>query len=92
VELRGFELWTPELALGIFSRAVEAVPRLSVAAARPLRPQDGDNPDNSSPRPSVQRGFELESGFRLRIYSEFGMARPIAEKFMEGGRLLGLPD
>ena len=42
--------------------------------------------------PSVQRGFELEPGFRLRIFSEFGMARPIAEKFVEGGRLLRLPE
>jgi adenylate cyclase len=42
--------------------------------------------------PSVKRGFELEPGFRLRIFSEFGMARPIAEKFVEGGRLLRLPE
>ena len=42
--------------------------------------------------PSVQRGLELEPGFRLRIFSEFGMARAIAEKFVEGGRLLGLPE
>ena len=42
--------------------------------------------------PSVRRGFELEPGFRLRIFSEFGMARPIAEKFVEGGRILGLPE
>ena len=42
--------------------------------------------------PLVKRGFELEPGFRLRIFSEFGMARPIAEKFVEGGRLLGLPE
>jgi adenylate cyclase len=42
--------------------------------------------------PSVQRGLELQPDFRLRIFSEFGMARPIAEKFVEGGRLLGLPE
>jgi tetratricopeptide (TPR) repeat protein len=41
---------------------------------------------------SVQRGLELELGFRLRVFSEFGMARPLAEKFIEGGRLLGLPE
>jgi adenylate cyclase len=41
---------------------------------------------------SVQRGFELEPGFRIRIFSEFGMARPLAEKFAEGARLLGLPE
>jgi hypothetical protein len=42
--------------------------------------------------PSVQRGFELEPGFRLRIFSEFGMAQAAAEKFVAGGRLLGLPE
>ena len=42
--------------------------------------------------PLVKLGFELEPGFRLRIFSEFGMARPMAEKFVEGGRLLGLPE
>ncbi len=42
--------------------------------------------------PLVQRGLTLEPGFRLRVFSEFGMARPIAEKFVEGGRLLGLPE
>ncbi len=41
---------------------------------------------------SVQRGLELEPGFRVRVFSEFGMARPIAEKFAEGARLLGLPE
>ena len=38
------------------------------------------------------RRFELEHGFRLRIFSEFSVARPIAEKFVEGGRLLALPE
>jgi adenylate cyclase len=42
--------------------------------------------------PSVQRGLELQPDFRLRIFSEFGMAGPIAEKFVEGGRLLRLPE
>lgn len=42
--------------------------------------------------PLVKLGFELEPGFRLRIFSEFGMAPPMAEKFVEGGRLLGLPE
>ena len=40
----------------------------------------------------AQRGLELEPGFRIRIFSEFGMARAIAEKFAEGARLLGLPE
>jgi hypothetical protein len=43
-------------------------------------------------RHRVQRGFELEPGFRLRIFSEFGMAQAVAEKFVAGGRLLGLPE
>ena len=42
--------------------------------------------------PSVLRGLELQPNFRLRIFSEFGVARPIAEEFVEGGRLLGLPE
>ena len=40
----------------------------------------------------VQRGLELEPGFRIRIFSEFGMASPLAEKFAKGARLLGLPE
>jgi adenylate cyclase len=40
----------------------------------------------------VERGLELEPGFRIRIFSEFGMARPVAEIFAEGARLLGLPE
>ncbi len=46
----------------------------------------------SDAAPSVRRGLALEPGFRLRVFSEFGMARRIAEKFAEGGRLLGLPE
>jgi TolB-like protein/class 3 adenylate cyclase len=40
----------------------------------------------------VRRGLELERGFRIRVFSEFGMARRVAEKFAEGARLLGLPE
>jgi len=40
----------------------------------------------------IQRGLELEPGFRIQIFSEFGMARTIADKFVEGARLLGLPE
>ena len=40
----------------------------------------------------VQRGLALEPGFRIRIFSEFGMARVIAEKLAEGARMLGLPE
>jgi hypothetical protein len=41
---------------------------------------------------SVRRGLELEPGFRIRVFFEFGMARPLAEKFVEGARVLGLPE
>jgi adenylate cyclase len=41
---------------------------------------------------SVQRGLELEPRFRIRVFSEYGMAPPLAEKFMQGARLLGLPE
>jgi adenylate cyclase len=42
--------------------------------------------------PSVRRGLDLEPGFRIRIFSEFGMAPALAERFAEGARLLGLPE
>jgi hypothetical protein len=58
------------------------------AAVAPWR-RDGDP---AAAAPSVQRGFELESGFRLRIFSEFGVAQAVAEKFVAGGRLLELPE
>jgi tetratricopeptide (TPR) repeat protein len=40
--------------------------------------------------PSVRRGLELEPGFRIKIFSEFGMAPRLAETFSRGARLLGL--
>jgi TolB-like protein/class 3 adenylate cyclase len=40
----------------------------------------------------IRRGLELEPGFRIRIFSEFGMTQPLAEKFIKGARLLGLPE
>jgi hypothetical protein len=40
----------------------------------------------------VQCGLGREPGFRIRVFSEFTMARPIAEKFSEGAPLLGLPE
>jgi hypothetical protein len=58
------------------------------AAVAPWR-RDGDP---AAAVPSVQRGFELEPGFRLRIFSEFGMAQAVAEKLVAGDRLLGLPE
>jgi adenylate cyclase len=42
-------------------------------------------------RPLVRRGLELEPGFRLRFFFEL-IAPEIADKFVEGGRLLGLPE
>ncbi len=42
--------------------------------------------------PAVRRGLELEPGFRIRIFSEFGMAPGLAETFSKGARLLALPE
>jgi adenylate cyclase len=38
------------------------------------------------------RALELEPGFRSCIFIEVGMPQPLAEKLVEGARLLGLPD
>ena len=40
----------------------------------------------------LKRGLELEPGFRIRVFSEFGLASPLAENFAKGARLLGLPE
>jgi tetratricopeptide (TPR) repeat protein len=42
--------------------------------------------------PVVRRGLELEAGFRVRLVSEAGMAPIVGEKFLAGGRILGLPE
>ncbi len=42
--------------------------------------------------PSVRRGLELEPGFRIRIFAEFGMAPALAEAYSRGARLLALPE
>ena len=42
--------------------------------------------------PLVRRGLELEPGFRIRIFSEFGMAPQLAGTFSKGARLLELPE
>jgi tetratricopeptide (TPR) repeat protein len=47
-------------------------------------------PDDA--KPLVQRGLELEPSFRIQIFSEFGMSPTVAEKFIAGARLLGLPE
>jgi tetratricopeptide (TPR) repeat protein len=42
-------------------------------------------------RPLAQRGFELEPQFRVRWMREMCVPE-LAEKFVEGGRLLALPE
>ena len=42
--------------------------------------------------PFVRRGLELEPGFRVRLFFEYGLAPALAEKLVEGSRLLGLPE
>lgn len=43
-------------------------------------------------RPIVRRLLELEPGFRLRVIFEVGMVRAVADRFVEGARILGLPE
>ncbi len=40
----------------------------------------------------VERGLELEPAFHNRMYYQWGIAPALAEKFVEGGRILGLPE
>ena len=56
----------------------------AIALALAGRPEDATS--------SMRRGLELQPGFRIRTFSEFGMASALAERFAEGARLLGLPD
>jgi hypothetical protein len=37
-------------------------------------------------------GLDLDPGFRVRTFLEFGMPADIADKYVNGGRLLGLPE
>ena len=41
---------------------------------------------------SIRSGFELEPGFRIRMFLELGLAPALADKMVEGARLLGLPE
>ena len=80
-----------EEAVGCFAKGSQINPRHSVmpffhAIALALAGQA------EQATPSVQRGLELEPGFRIRVFSEYGMAPPLANKLMEGARLLGLPE
>jgi adenylate cyclase len=43
-------------------------------------------------KPVIQRGLELEPGFRGRIVHETGMGPVVGEKFLAGARMLGLPE
>jgi tetratricopeptide (TPR) repeat protein len=42
--------------------------------------------------PSVRRGLELEPSFSIRLFLVHGMAPALAERLIEGSRLLGLPE
>jgi TolB-like protein/Tfp pilus assembly protein PilF len=39
----------------------------------------------------VRRGLELEPAFQNRVYRQWGFTPALAQKFIEGGRMLGLP-
>jgi adenylate cyclase len=74
-----------------FAKAVQANPRFSslyffqaTSLALAGRQEEA--------RPIVRRLLELEPGFRTRVAFEVGMARTVADKFVEGARLLGLPE
>ncbi len=43
-------------------------------------------------KPVVRRGLELEPGFRIRVFLEYGMASLLRERLVQGARLLGLPE
>ena len=43
-------------------------------------------------QPFFRRGLELEPGFRIRLFFEHGLGPALAEKLVEGSRLLGLPE
>jgi adenylate cyclase len=74
-----------------YAKAVQANPRLSVlylfhAASLALAGRVEEA------RPVVRRLLELEPNFRSRMLFEVGYGRTTAEKFLEGARLLGLPE
>jgi Flp pilus assembly protein TadD len=43
-------------------------------------------------RPIVGQLRELQPGFRSGVIFEYGMVPALADKFVEGARLLGLPE
>jgi adenylate cyclase len=42
--------------------------------------------------PLVRRGYELEPGFRFRLFRELGMEGALVERLGDGSRRLGLPE
>jgi adenylate cyclase len=40
----------------------------------------------------AKRGLELEPAFQIRVYNQWGITPALAEKFIEGARMLGLPE
>jgi adenylate cyclase len=42
-------------------------------------------------RRAARRGMELEPGFRVRMFYEFGLERDILKRVAEGSRMLGFP-
>ncbi len=74
-----------------FARAVQANPRFSTlyffeAALLGLAGR------HEEARPVLQRLFELEPGFRLRMIFEVGLVQNLADRFAEGARMVGLPE
>ena len=41
---------------------------------------------------SIQRGLDLEPGFRIQVFNEFGMAPTLAQKLIAGARMVSLPE
>jgi len=74
-----------------YAKAVQANPRFSTlyffhAASLALAGRAEEA------RPVVRRLLELEPSFRSRFIFEVGYAMTITERFVEGARLLGLPE
>ncbi len=40
----------------------------------------------------AKRGLELEPAFQIRVYNQWGITPALAEKFVEGARMVGLPE
>jgi adenylate cyclase len=57
---------------------------LAIALALDGRMQEAQGP--------LQRGLELEPGFRVRVFSELGVSQVVRDRQIRGGRLLGLPE